>query len=130
MTPDRSQLPTIGHIRALGMSGFALDCLGVHCHHSARIEFDALQLPDDLILIDIPPALRLRQVWRARGERSAGLAAVFRRRRAAKISERGLGALKPGDQNETDSDGAPPLKMAPQGVCLALLGYFLRLGRL
>jgi hypothetical protein len=58
MTPDRSQLPTIGHIRAQGMSGFALDCLGVHCHHSARIEFAALQLPDYLILIEIPKARR------------------------------------------------------------------------
>jgi hypothetical protein len=35
MTPDRSQLTTIGHIRALGMTGFALECLGVHCDHSA-----------------------------------------------------------------------------------------------
>jgi hypothetical protein len=54
MTPDRSQLPTIGHIRTLGMTGFVLDCLGVYCHHTARIEFDALQLPNEMIFVEIP----------------------------------------------------------------------------
>lgn len=58
MTRDRSQLPTIADIRQMGMSGFVLDCAGHYCHHHARIEFDALRLPDDLIFLDILKARR------------------------------------------------------------------------
>jgi hypothetical protein len=45
-------LPTIS--RRLGITGFRVECSVQFCHHTERVEFDALGLPDDIALIAIP----------------------------------------------------------------------------
>ena len=43
---------TIGDMRRHGLSAFIIECAALYCYHQARIEFDALRLPDELYAID------------------------------------------------------------------------------
>jgi hypothetical protein len=51
-------LPTIADSRALGMTGVRVECGALYCHHTKRVEFDAIGLPDDTVFIDIPKLCR------------------------------------------------------------------------
>ena len=51
-------LPTIADTRRLGMTGFRVECVTLHCQHTKRVEFDALGLPDDTAFLDIPKLRR------------------------------------------------------------------------
>jgi hypothetical protein len=44
---------TIADMRRIGLSAFVIECAALYCYHQARIEFDALGLPDELSSIDI-----------------------------------------------------------------------------
>ena len=68
-------LPTIADSRRLGMTGFRVECATLYCHHTKRVEFDALGLPDGTVFIDIPKLrrFRLREVRGARRHRKRGL---------------------------------------------------------
>lgn len=46
--------PTIGDSKRLGMTGFRFECATLYCHHTNRIAFDVLGLPDDTAFLDIP----------------------------------------------------------------------------
>jgi hypothetical protein len=44
---------TIADMRRIGVSAVIIECARLYCYHQARIEFDALALPDELYAIDI-----------------------------------------------------------------------------
>jgi hypothetical protein len=44
---------TIADMRRIGLSAFVVECAALYCYHQARIEFDALDLPDELSSLDI-----------------------------------------------------------------------------
>jgi hypothetical protein len=62
-------LPTIADNKRLGMTGFRVECATLYCHHTKRVEFDALGLPDDTVFLDIPKLRRF--VWEEGGGREA-----------------------------------------------------------
>jgi hypothetical protein len=44
---------TIADMRRIGVSAFIIECAALYCYHQARIEFDALRLPDELSSLDV-----------------------------------------------------------------------------
>jgi hypothetical protein len=40
-------------MRRIGLSAFVIECARLYCYHQARIEFDALALPDKLYATDV-----------------------------------------------------------------------------
>lgn len=44
---------TIADMRRIGVSAFIIECAALYCYHQARMEFDALGLPDELSSLDI-----------------------------------------------------------------------------
>jgi hypothetical protein len=44
---------TIADMRRIGVSAFVIECAALYCYHQARIEFDALALPDELSSLDV-----------------------------------------------------------------------------
>jgi hypothetical protein len=44
---------TIADMRRIGLSAVVVECAALYCYHQARIEFDALGLPDELSFPDI-----------------------------------------------------------------------------
>jgi hypothetical protein len=38
---------TIVDMRRIGVSAFIIECAALYCYHQARVEFDALALPDE-----------------------------------------------------------------------------------
>jgi hypothetical protein len=40
-------------MRRTGLSAFVVECAALYCYHQARIEFDALALPDELSSLDV-----------------------------------------------------------------------------
>ncbi|MGB7246415.1 MAG: hypothetical protein WBC64_07055, partial [Methylovirgula sp.] len=44
---------TIADMRRIGVSAFIIECAAPYCYHQARIEFDALALPDELSSLDV-----------------------------------------------------------------------------
>ena len=69
-------LPTIADTRRLGMTGFRVECVTLHCQHTKRVEFDALGLPDDTVFLDIPK-LRRFVCARATGDRRRALEPIL-----------------------------------------------------
>jgi hypothetical protein len=44
---------TIADMRRIGLSAFIIECARLYCYHQKRIEFDALDLPDELYAIEV-----------------------------------------------------------------------------
>jgi hypothetical protein len=44
---------TVADLRRNGLSAFVIECAALYCYHQARIEFEALALPDELYAIDL-----------------------------------------------------------------------------
>jgi hypothetical protein len=62
-TPD---FATIADMRRIGVSAFVIECAALYCYHQARIEFDALALPDELYAIDVSAiSLMFLPAWAA-----------------------------------------------------------------
>jgi hypothetical protein len=57
---------TIADMRRIGISAFIIECAALCCYHRARLEFDALLLPDELYTIDVTKHRRARNAARAR----------------------------------------------------------------
>ncbi len=50
MTPA---LPTIAHLKGHGLERFFVTCANAACQHSTALIFDALELLDEMIFIEI-----------------------------------------------------------------------------
>jgi hypothetical protein len=51
-------LPTIADSKRLGMTGFRVYCSGLRCDHENCVEFDALNLPDEIIFTQTDSVVR------------------------------------------------------------------------
>jgi hypothetical protein len=70
---------TIADMRRIGLSVFVIECAALYCYYQARIEFDALGLPDELSSLDShqTSALHLHEVRCAKGDDACVLAGLF-----------------------------------------------------
>ena len=67
---------TIADMRRIGVSAVIIECAALYCYHQARIEFDALGLPDELSSLDVTKHRRF--VCTKRGARKVTVHAYWR----------------------------------------------------
>lgn len=56
--PYTGPLPSVGDFRAQGLRSFTVSCDKPGCPHETSVGFNVLDLPDDMVFIDIPRRLR------------------------------------------------------------------------
>ena len=73
--PPPSPSPTIGDLRAQGVTRFRVSCNEVNCHHGTDLTFDALGLSNDTLSLDRDPApVDVSEVRIAEGQCHAAVA--------------------------------------------------------
>ena len=69
--PPPGPPPSIGYLRAQGVTHLRVSCSGPNCHHGSDLTFDALCRPDDTPFPSI--ATRRRWKWQRCGSRKASV---------------------------------------------------------